>query len=165
MKGDVWEFNDYIRKVGDRVSVSILTKLYHGLNICLQVNFIYRKQSSSANNVYFEEFDDNRERISVARTGDHGGELLKEVNKGTTGLGASVYSKAVGRDPTNGNTWQTVDWPETIRRLKANGYKDAEDRVRRWLQNFYRRTIARQHIVVFRSYKYVANRAKTCGRR
>ena len=131
----------------------------------LQVDFIYRKQPSDANKELFEDFDNTRGKISIARTGDHGPELLERANDDQNGLRGAIYTKDVGRNPVTGGNFMTVDWAETIRRGIANGDENMRDRTNTWLKTFYQGGAARQHLMVFRSYKYMQNRAHKCGRR
>ncbi|KAF2730200.1 hypothetical protein EJ04DRAFT_555577 [Polyplosphaeria fusca] len=139
IKGNVHEFNDYIRKVSDRV------------------DFVYRKQIDSSNNDLFKDFDGTRDKINKARAGDHGKHLIDAARK-AVGL---IYVQDLGKDPTTGEDMETVDWAKTAQ----NGDKDIRSRIRNFLNGFYSNKAAREHLAVFKSYKYGNDRAVTCGRR
>ncbi|PVI08685.1 hypothetical protein DM02DRAFT_648012 [Periconia macrospinosa] len=150
MKGNVWEWNDYIMKLGDRV------------------NFVHQKKNHLAPEGVFEEFDRVRDDINKARAGDHGDHLI-EAARGRMRM--PVYTKSLGNNPATNEQWRTVDWAETANKGRAAGF-DAAAEIRTFLNGFYRNptptaddNAAARHFHVFRSYKYTNDRAVSCGGR
>lgn len=127
-----------------------------------KVDFIYRKQNSNKNHMLFEQFDNTRDKINIARTGDHGDHLIEEAREHMKGV---VYTKSIGKNPATNEDWRTVDWAETARRGRANGDNVAAN-IRDFRRAFYGPgSAALHHLQVIRSYKYTNDRAVSCGRR
>ena len=82
----------------------------------------------------------------------------------------NIAVKDLGTDPVSGNGMQSVDWARTANNARANGDTTVGARITAFCNTFYHGTtedakVARKHLQVFRSYKYMENRAKKCGRR
>lgn len=148
MKGNTWEYNDYIQKLSNKV------------------NDAYRKKQNDGNRHLWEDFDSTRERIDVARAGDHGPYLIAAAQKNLGGIN-SIYVQSLGNHPAEPEVhWTTVNWAETADRARAIGVDDVHGRIRDFLNGFYREDsdAARQHLQVFRSYKRVHDRTVSCRR-
>lgn len=150
---NVWEYNDYILKISQKV------------------NDAWQTKKNDYNKHLWENFDSTREKISVARAGDHGPYL---INAARTSLGGTmtIRTQNLGSNPTTGDSWKTVDWKETAKEAKAKGVADADTRIRDFLNDWYRGTQndddhrnARSHHQVIRSYKRVADRTLSCRKR
>lgn len=152
MKGNVWEYNDYILKLSTKV------------------NDAFMKKKTDVNRYLWEDFDDTREKINVARAGDHGPHLIPAARANLNGI--TIHTQNLGNNPATGALWETVDWARTANDARANGVADAQTRIRDFLDDFYRGTAntqsarqARQHFQVFRTYKRVQDRTISCRKR
>jgi hypothetical protein len=115
----------------------------------------------NGNSDLFKDFDNTRDNINIARAGDHGPFLIEEANERVGG----IYTQDLGRNPATNENWMTVDWAKTANMARLNGDNVIAGRIRAFLDVFYGGGAARQHYMVFRSYKYTNNRAVSCGRR
>ncbi|KAI0882846.1 uncharacterized protein GGS22DRAFT_168931 [Annulohypoxylon maeteangense] len=145
---DAWEFNDYIKRVGDTV------------------NKTYKNKGNSDNRNLFDSFDTTTEKVSESRAGDHGPHLIDAAR---TQLGGAMDIKTEsvggGSNPATGETWETVDWRETAAQAKAKGVPDVDKKIQGFLKGFYGvggNSQARSHRVVIQSYKRVADRSQSC---
>lgn len=145
----MWEYNDYIMKLSTKV------------------NDAFWKKKTGANKYLWEDFDGTREKIDVARNGDHGPHLINTAQRDLGGI--TIHTQNLGNNPATGAVWETVDWAETANQARANGVADAQTRIRAFLDDFYRGTktdldhrLARKHFQVFRSYKRVQDLTVSC---
>jgi hypothetical protein len=91
--GNVWVFNDYIIKLSTKV------------------NDVFWKKKTDATRYLWEDFDGTRERIDVARTGDHGPHLIDAARRD---LGGITIHTELGQQSGN---WRRVG----NRRLGGDG--------------------------------------------
>lgn len=102
------------------------------------------------------------------RAGDHGIHLVPAARASDVN---NIVVQDLGINRATGERMETVDWAKTANQARANGDHDVTNRIQTFNKNFYhtpgddesRR--ARQHLQVFRSYKYIEDRARSCGRR
>ncbi|KAF2809812.1 uncharacterized protein BDZ99DRAFT_345753, partial [Mytilinidion resinicola] len=115
---NTYEYNDYLIK---------LTK---------KVNDVWMKKSTVANKQLWEDFDSTREKISVARAGDHGPYLLNAARASLGGT-MTIHTQNLGNNPATGAVWETVDWKETASQARTSGIADAQTRIRDFLDSWY----------------------------
>ncbi|USP75517.1 hypothetical protein yc1106_02791 [Curvularia clavata] len=149
MSGNVHEYNDYLRKLGNRV------------------DYVFRQQTDNSNRPLFDDFDGTRDEINKVRAGDHGIHLVPAAKASNVN---NVVVKDLGKNPATGETMEAVDWAKTANNARANGDNGVTARISAFTNSFYHApgkdaASARQHLQVFRSYKYMEDRAKKCGRR
>ncbi|RYP66168.1 hypothetical protein DL771_007944 [Monosporascus sp. 5C6A] len=149
MKG-AWEYNYYIMKLSQKA------------------NDAWWRKKNDNNKHLWESFDNTREKISVARAGDHGPYLINAARKALGGT-MTIHTQNLGKNPATGEVWETVDWKETAKQAKANGVADVDKHIRDFLNDWYHGTnddkdyrSARDHHQVIRSYKRVADRTQSC---
>ncbi len=149
---NTWEYNDYIMKLSTKV------------------NDAWWKKKNDANKYLWESFDSTREKIAIARAGDHGPYLVAAARANLGGT-MTIHTKNLGTNPATGEVWETVDWKETASQARANGVADAQNRIKTFLDDWYRgnqndidHRNARSHHQVLRSYKRVQDRTVSCRR-
>jgi len=142
---NTWEYNDYITKIGQKV------------------NDAWKDKKTDANKYLWEDFDSTREKITVARAGDHGPFLIAGANA-KLGATMTIHTQDLGINPATGEKWETVDWKETANQARASGVADAHTRIKNFLNDWYRgsNTNAKAHYQVIKSYKRVADRTASC---
>lgn len=145
MKGNVHEYNDYIIKLSDKV------------------NKAYAEHGTDTNRYLWNDFDDTRGKINVARVGDHGPFLLANAR---ANAGLTIYEQSLGHHPATGQEWKSVDWAKTANEARAARVDDVQGKIKTYLDSFYRGTNrgASEHHVVLRSYKRMYDRAMSCRR-
>lgn len=115
---DAWEFNDYIKRVGDTV------------------NNTYKHKGGSGNRGLWDSFDTTLGMVSEARAGDHGPFLIQEAE---AKLGGKMEIKkqrvGTGKIPATGGVWETVDWRETAKEAKAKGVPDVDKDIQGFLKD------------------------------
>ncbi|CAG5149964.1 uncharacterized protein ALTATR162_LOCUS2503 [Alternaria atra] len=149
MSGNVHEYNDYLRKLGNRV------------------DYVFRQQTGDTNRHLFDDFDGTRDEINRVRAGDHGIHLVPAAKASSVN---NIVVKDLGTNKATGDQMESVDWAKTANEARSRGDNDVTNRIRAFTNSFYHAAgpgsaSARQHLQVFRSYKYMEDRAKKCGRR
>ncbi|KAI1410090.1 hypothetical protein F5Y13DRAFT_76873 [Hypoxylon sp. FL1857] len=144
---DAWEFNDYIKRVGDTV------------------NKVYKSKGNMDNRRLWESFDATLAKVSESRAGDHGPHLIQEAKASLGGkMDIQTQSLGTGKNPATGDVWETVDWKETAKQAKAKGVPDVDKEIQGFLKGFYGggNKQAKDHRVVIQSYKRVTDRCQGC---
>ncbi|KAI2782389.1 hypothetical protein F4815DRAFT_463088 [Daldinia loculata] len=144
---DAWEFNDYIKRVGDTV------------------NNTYKNKGNSGNRGFWDSFDATLDKVSEARAGDHGPHLVQEAKAQLGGkMDIQIQKLGSGNNPATGEVWETVDWKETAKQAKDKGVPDVDKEIQGFLKNFYggSNKQAKDHRVVIQSYKRVTDRSRSC---
>ncbi|KAI1810270.1 hypothetical protein GGS20DRAFT_594847 [Poronia punctata] len=153
---DSWEFNDYIKRIGDTA------------------NRTYKNKANANNHVLFGSFDTTLEMVSVARAGDHGPFLIQAASNSLGPKMVTIQKQGLGSNPVTGAVWETVDWKETAKQAKARGVANADDLIEAFLKDWYSgptgpndpnykdKVEARNHRVVMQSYKRVTDRSQSC---
>ncbi|EAW25196.1 uncharacterized protein NFIA_106850 [Aspergillus fischeri NRRL 181] len=147
MKGADSNFNDYTLKLGK------------------VVNDAWRHKTDANKNLW-DGFDASLEKINIARAGDHGPFLIKEVEaKLGKPNGMEIKLMNLGDNPISNPTtqWETVDWKATADAAKTKGIKDVDKLIRdvrtRWYTND---KSAGDHYAVFKTYKRIGDQARSC---
>ncbi|KAI0181181.1 hypothetical protein GGR52DRAFT_21744 [Hypoxylon sp. FL1284] len=144
---DAWEFNDYIKRVGDTV------------------NNAWSKKGNNDNKKLWDDFDKTMDLVSESRTGDHGPHLIDEA-RAQLGSKFEIITEDVGsgKNPATGETWQTVNWRETARQAKEKGIENVDKDIQGFLKGLYggNNKQAKDHRVVISSYKRVIDKSKSC---
>ena len=101
------------------------------------------------------------------RAGDHGNHLVDAAKASNVN---NIVVKDFGTSKATSEKMEAVDWAKTANNARAKGDNDVTARIRAFANNFYHAAgkeaaSARQHLQVFRSCKYMEDRAKKCGRR
>ncbi|RYP50303.1 hypothetical protein DL768_004156 [Monosporascus sp. mg162] len=117
MKG-VWEYNDYIMEISQKF------------------NDAWWKKKNDNNKHLWEDFDNTREKIDVARTGDHGPYVISAARNALGGT-ITIHTQKLGNNPATGGVWETVDWKGTANQARASGVANAEARIRNFLDDWY----------------------------
>ncbi|KAF2119737.1 hypothetical protein BDV96DRAFT_352002 [Lophiotrema nucula] len=153
MKGNVYEYNDYILRLSNKVNEAYWTK------------------KTNTNRYLWDDWDSTLSRIVEARAGDHG-EYLIAAARGNLGGGIQIHIQNMGNNPTTGARWETVDWAATVQNAQpVDPQANVPSYVRAFLDNFYHgpdgddddgNDAAREHHQVNRSYKRVTDRTVSC---
>ncbi|XDG05349.1 hypothetical protein ABKA04_004964 [Annulohypoxylon sp. FPYF3050] len=144
---DKWEFNDYIKSIGNTV------------------NNAYKDKGNTGNKGLWDNFDATLAKVAESRSGDHGPFLVKEAKAKLGGkMEVKIQNVGSGKNPATGETWETVDWKGTAEAAKAKGVPDVDKEIQGFLKDFYAKTNknARDHRVVMQSYKRVDDRSQSC---
>ncbi|KAG8408035.1 hypothetical protein J3459_018272 [Metarhizium acridum] len=146
IKGERGDFNSYIRRLGETVD-----NIYS--------NYGGTKKSSQ---YMFQDFDKTRERISVLRTADQNRYLIPQARKY---FGEQMELKIVdlGEDPIRpGKRLTALDFKLTALAARKAAVQDYTTKIGNFAKSFYSNKHARQHLAVRRSYRKVADRARSC---
>ncbi|EOA86489.1 uncharacterized protein SETTUDRAFT_30824 [Exserohilum turcica Et28A] len=156
MSGNVHKYNDYLKKLGNRLPTERF-----------KVDFVFRQQTGDTSRHLFDDFDGTRDEINKVRAGDHGNHLVDAAKASNVN---NIVVKDFGTSKATSEKMEAVDWAKTANNARAKGDNDVTARIRAFANNFYHAAgkeaaSARQHLQVFRSCKYMEDRAKKCGRR
>lgn len=150
MKGATGEYNDFVLKVSTMVDKA------------------RREKATDDNRHLWQDFDATTDKVNTARAGDHGPYLIKEA-KAKLGNDMDIKVQHLGSSPATGEKWETVDWKETAMEARKRGVSDYHQRIKGFLDDWYRGSqddhehrAARQHHQVLRTFKRVADRARSC---
>jgi hypothetical protein len=149
MKGDVYEYNDYIRRLNKVVTDA------------------YVMHKTDANVHLWDDFDATRDQINTARTASHGKPWLIDAARASTHLaGMTVVTQNIGTDPITGNAWETVDWAQTAKQARDDGITDVGKKIKDFRAEFYNAPSGspREHLMVIKSYKRAKDAANRCRR-
>ncbi|GFG26430.1 hypothetical protein IFM61606_06411 [Aspergillus udagawae] len=149
MKGASGDFNAYTLKLGNLVKDAWLHK-------------------TDANKHMWDDFDDTLEKINIARAGDHGPYLIKEV-KAKLGMPNEMDIKLMnlGDNPISNPTtqWETVDWKATADAAKAKGINNVDKLIKDVRTHWYTTDkSASEHYALFKAYKRVGDLMQSCRR-
>lgn len=104
----------------------------------------------------WDSFDDVREKIILARTGDHGPYAIART-EAELGDKFEIHRQNLGENPMTYQQWETVDWKETGLKAIDAGIGDGVEQVRNFLHKFYGKetwgTEPRAHMRLIRTYK------------
>ncbi|KAJ3573085.1 hypothetical protein NPX13_g4830 [Xylaria arbuscula] len=144
---DTWEYNDYITKLGKVADDTAKNK------------------RTDENKHLWAGFDDTRDKILTARTGDHGPFLIREAER-RLGSKMQIYKEDLGKSPGTGEKWETVDWAETFKQASLRNVKNPGREIANFVKDWYHGPMksksASDHLQVMKSYETVADRAWTC---
>ncbi|KAF7128463.1 hypothetical protein CNMCM5793_003193 [Aspergillus hiratsukae] len=149
MKGATDDFPDYTLKVG-RVA-----------------NDAWRHKTDE-NKHLWDGFDDTLDKVNIARAGDHGKFLISAAeDKLGKPNGMDIKRVKLGVNPLDGKPWETVDWKATADACKSKPIKDCDRLIRDFRNDWYtnektRDKRARDHYVLFKSYKRIGDQARSC---
>ncbi|RII07038.1 hypothetical protein CUC08_Gglean008006 [Alternaria sp. MG1] len=150
-----WEWNQCIQRVGQ------------------VVDGIYKANPgmSADQKKLFERFDAAGELVVKARAGDHGKFLVDAAEKSDKLKEIEIKKQNLGTNPVDGQAFETADWAETIEGAYNAGVSNPIVKVGDFISGFYakpkdgKKSSAREHLAVIKSYKRVQDSAVACGRR
>ncbi|KAF7167905.1 hypothetical protein CNMCM6106_003275 [Aspergillus hiratsukae] len=125
-------------------------------------------KKTDENKHLWDGFDHTLDKVNIARAGDHGKFLISAAeDKLGKPNGMDIKRVKLGVNPLDGKPWETVDWKATADACKAKPIKDCDRLIRDFRNDWYtnektRDKRARDHYVLFKSYKRIGDQARSC---